>query len=98
MSNRPRRNHDPVFKARVALAAVTGERTLAELAQQFDVPVSQITAWKARRLEGAVGVFGSEPKPEVATPAIDVKTLHAKIGGLTLTNDFCPPRSARPAF
>lgn len=55
MSKRPRRNHTPTFKVKVALAAVRGERTLAELAQQFDVHVNQITAWKARLLEGAAG-------------------------------------------
>ena len=86
MSRRPRRNHTPAFKAKVALAAVKGDKTLAELAQQFDVHPNQITAWKAQLLEGAAGVFGSEPKP--GTPPVDVKTLHAKIGELTLTNDF----------
>ena len=86
MSKRPRRNHTPAFKAKVALAAVKGEKTLAELAQQFDVHANQITAWKGQLLEGASGVFGSEKAN--AAPAVDVKTLHAKIGELTLTNDF----------
>ena len=87
MTRRPRRNHSPAFKAKVALAAVKGERTLAELAQQFDVHPNQITSWKAQLLEGAAGVVGTEPKADAADP-IDVKTLHAKIGELTLTNDF----------
>ena len=88
MSKRPRRNHSPAFKAKVALAAIKGEKTLAELAQQFDVHANQITAWKALLLEGAAAVFGSPAKPEPGAPVVDVKTLHAKIGELTLTNDF----------
>ena len=88
MTRRPRRNHTPAFKARVALAAVKGERTLAELAQQFDVHPNRITSWKAQLLDGAAGVFGTEARSEAAVPAVGVKTLHSKIGELTLTNDF----------
>ena len=87
MTRRPRRNHSPAFKAKVALAAIKGERTLAELAQQFDVHPNQITQWRAQLLEGASGIFGAPATPEPA-PAVDVKTLHAKIGELTLENDF----------
>ena len=88
MTKRTRRNHSPAFKAKVALAAVKGEKTLAELAQQFDVHPNQITTWRGQLLEGAAGVFGSDGHAEPAEPAIDVKTLHAKIGELTLVNDF----------
>jgi transposase len=88
MTKRSRRNHSPTFKAKVALAAVRGEKTLSELAQQFDVHPNQIRQWKDQLLEGASGVFGSEAKAEAAQPSVDVKTLHAKIGELTLENDF----------
>ena len=86
MSRRARRNHTPAFKAKVALAAVKGERTITQLAEQFDVHPNQITAWKAQLESKAADAFG----PEGARPAvaIDVKTLHAKIGELTLENDF----------
>jgi transposase len=58
MTKRTRRAHSAVLKAKVALAAVKGEKTLAELAQQYEVHASQITAWKAQLLAGAEGVFG----------------------------------------
>jgi transposase-like protein len=87
MTKRTRRTHGPAFKAKVALAAVKGEKTLAELAQQFDVHPNQITAWKAQLVGGAAGVFGAGPGSE-ATPMVDLKVLHAKIGELTLENDF----------
>ena len=85
MQRRPRRNHTPAFKAKVALAAIMGDRTLAQLAEQFDVHPNQITTWKAQLEGGASDVFGSGTG--AAQPAIDVKSLHAKIGELTLEND-----------
>lgn len=88
MTKRPRRNHSPDFKAKVALAAIRGEKTLIELSQQFDVHPNQIKQWKDLLLEGASGVFGDEAKSAPAAPAVDVKTLHAKIGELALENDF----------
>jgi transposase-like protein len=88
MTKRTRRNHTPGFKAKVALAAIKGEKTLAELAQQYDVHPNQITAWKAHLVEAASGLFGPGSSASDPPPAIDVKTLHAKIGELTLENDF----------
>jgi len=58
MKRRPRRNHTPAFKAKVAIAAIKGDRTLAQLAEQFDVHPNQITAWKAQLEDGAADVFG----------------------------------------
>lgn len=66
MTRRPRRNHSPAFKAKVALAAIRGEQTLVELSQQFDVHANQIKQWKDQLLEGATGVFGDEGKTEPA--------------------------------
>ena len=88
MSRRARRNHTPAFKAKVALAAVKGDRTLAQLAEQFDVHPNQITSWKAQLEGGAADVFGPGHGSATRLPAIDVKSLHAKIGELTLENDF----------
>ena len=88
MTRRARRTHSPAFKAKVALAALEGEKTLAELAQHYDVHPNQITAWKAQLAEGAAGVFGSGHAGSVAAPPVDLKVLHAKIGELTLENDF----------
>ena len=86
MSRRPRRNHTPVFKSKVALAAIKGDRTVAELSQQFDVHANQITQWKSHLLERAGVVFEGGGRAE--SPPVDLKALHAKIGELTLENDF----------
>src|ERR1700704_2050953 len=88
MSRRARRNHTPAFKAKVALAAIRGQNTVAELAQHFDVHPNQITQWKAQLQEGAAGVFGSAVGAGANPPPVDVKSLHAKIGELTLENQI----------
>ena len=87
MSKRPRRNHPASFKAKVALAAVKGEKTLAELARQFNGRPNQITQWKGRLLDGAAGVFRRE-KSEAAAPAVDLKSLRAKLDDFTQENDL----------
>ena len=86
MPRRPRRNHTLVFKSKVALAAIKGDKTVAELAQQFDVHPNQITQWKNQLLERAAGAFEGGTQKE--SPPVDIKALHAKIGELTLENDF----------
>lgn len=81
---RTRRNHSAQFKAKVALAAIRGDKTLVELAEQFDVHPNQISDWKQKMLDSASTVFdgpGREREP-------DLKELHAKIGELTLEIDF----------
>ena len=86
MSRRPRRNHSPEFKAKVALAAIKGDKTLAELAKRFDVHPNQIAQWKEQLLASAANVFGADSRS--TDPPVDLKALHAKIGELTLENDF----------
>ena len=86
MSRRPRRNHSPAFKPQVALEAVRGDKTLAELAQKHDLHTTQIIKWRKQLLDRAADVFGADSKPD--EPVIDLKDLHAKIGLLTLENDF----------
>lgn len=73
------------FKAQVALAAIKGDKTMAELAEQFSVHPMPITEWKQQLLARAAEVFGGAKLPSEAP---DLKTLHAKIGQLTLENDF----------
>ena len=82
------------FKAKAAVSAIKGEKTLIELVQEFDVHPNKINQWRDQLLEAEIGVFGVPAKAELE-PSVDVKTLHAKIGELTLENDFYPGRSAR---
>ena len=91
MSRRSRRNHSPAFRAKVALAALKGDKTLSELATQFDVHPTQITVneasfTKAQLLERAAEVFDGDSR--TTEPPVDLKALHAKIGQLALENDF----------
>jgi len=87
MTRRKRRNHSPQFKAKVALATLTEDQTLAQLAQRFDVHPNQITAWKRQLLEGAAGMFESGSAPELDSEA-KIRELHTKIGELTMERDF----------
>jgi transposase len=85
MSKRPRRNHAPAFKAKVALDALKGEQTLVEIAQRYQIHPNQITEWKRQLLEHAPDIFSKERKSEQGP---SVKDLHAKIGQLSMENDF----------
>lgn len=87
MTRRKRRNHSPAFKAKVALAAMKGEHTMAELAEQFDVHPNQIQDWKKRLSEGAEDVFGANAA-ETQNTEREIEKLHAKVGQLTMENDF----------
>lgn len=83
---RPRRTHSPEFKAKVAMAALRGDKTLAELAEQYDVHPVQITGWKNQRAESAGWVFSKGKQP--LSSEEEVKALHAKIGQLTMERVF----------
>ena len=86
MPRRPRRNHLPAFKAKAALEAIKGEEPIIVIAERFDVHPNQITKWKRQLLEGAATVFGEDEQVKETGPSI--AELHAKIGELTMENDF----------
>ena len=86
MAKRTRRNHSPAFKAKVALAAVRGDKTLAELAKHFDVHPNQIVEWRKRLVGASSEVFDRSGEQTDRGP--DLKALHAKIGQQALEIDF----------
>jgi transposase len=98
MKKRARRNHTPGFKAKVALAALKNDRTIAQLAEQFDVHPNQITSWKEQLLAGAADVFERGGNTKSAAPEVDIKALHAKIGELVLENDFLERALGKAGF
>jgi transposase len=85
MSKRPRRNHAPAFKARVALDALKGNQTIVDLSERYQVHPNQIIDWKKQLLEHAAEVFS---KDRATDQGPNVKDLHAKIGQLSMENDF----------
>ncbi len=88
MSRRPGRNHSPAFKARVALEALKGEQPVVVIAERFDVHPNQITKWKRQLLERAAAVFGEDEQARDREEGPNIVELHAKIGRLTMENDF----------
>lgn len=85
---RPRRNHSPAFKAKVALAALKGDESLAVLAERFDLHANQITQWKSQLVAQAAALFAADGPARDAPPPVDLKALHAKIGQQALEIDF----------
>ena len=83
---KPRRNHSAVFKARVALDAIRGEKTVAQIAAHHQLHANQVTTWKTQALESLAAVFDKGPAD--ADSAAQIRDLQAKIGQLTMENDF----------
>jgi transposase len=85
MARRQRRKHSSTFKAKVAIAALKGDKTIVEISEQFEVHPNQIADWKRQLQENAATVFGEKQEKEKEP---DIQRMQAKIGQLTLENDF----------
>ncbi len=83
-----RKKHSLIFKVKVALAALSEDKTIAELSAEFGIHASQITKWKKQLKESAVGVFKGEIVSEDKSHKKELDLLHAKIGKLTVERDF----------
>jgi len=90
-----RRKHSPAFKARVALEAVKGEETIAQLASRFEVHPSQVRKWKKEVEEGAVGIFGSDHTQNKKDDEALVSKLYQEIGQLKVERDFLERKLGR---
>ena len=86
--SKKRRKFSAEFKAKVALDALSGESTVAELASKYGVHTNQITKWKKQAKEGVVASFAGKAQADQQDNEARIKELHAKIGQLTVEKDF----------
>ena len=91
--SKERRKHSPAFKAKVALEAVKGEETVAQLTVRYEIHPGQIQAWKKALVEGASGVFGNGKEQKTKSDAALVARLYQEIGQLKVERDFLAERS-----